>query len=124
MVATAATYFVAAMLYLDLFSTFEPAYMATNRAYYAWYAVAILEIAIVTLISSHWKIISPKSTHLVQRMSLLTLIILGEGTMGLAKTFRSIVKAGAFAFTGSTVGNIACAILVLHLVCKCTSLVA
>jgi low temperature requirement protein LtrA len=43
--------------------------------------VAVFEIATNIVISSNWKAVTFKGTHLVQRMSLLTLIILGEGVM-------------------------------------------
>lgn len=32
-------------------------------------------------VSSYWKLVTFEGSHLVQRMSLLTLIILGEGVM-------------------------------------------
>ena len=43
--------------------------------------VAVFEIATNIVISSLWKVVTFKGTHLVQRMSLLTLIVLGEGVM-------------------------------------------
>jgi low temperature requirement protein LtrA len=45
-----------------------------NRSFYV---VAVFEILANILISSFWKVVTFKGTHLVQRMSLLTLIILG-----------------------------------------------
>ena len=49
--------------------------------YRSFYVIAVFEIATNIMISSKWKVVTFKDTHLVQRMSLLTLIILGEGVM-------------------------------------------
>jgi hypothetical protein len=43
--------------------------------------IAVFEIATNIVISSLWKVATFKGTRFVQRMSLLTLIILGEGVM-------------------------------------------
>ncbi|KAK4547471.1 hypothetical protein LTR36_001127 [Oleoguttula mirabilis] len=116
MLLTAATYFVAAMIYLGLFFTFRPDGDAENHTYITWYVVAVLETVIATTVSSVWRVISFKGTHLVQRMSLLTLIILGEGVMALAEKCQVIVKSGVFQFTASIIGNIISAILILYFV--------
>jgi len=52
-----------------------------STGYRSFYVIAIFEIATNIVISSKWKVVTFKGTHLVQRMSLLTLIILGEGVM-------------------------------------------
>ena len=52
-----------------------------STGYRSFYVIAIFEIATNIVISSKWKVATFKGTHLVQRMSLLTLIILGEGVM-------------------------------------------
>lgn len=41
----------------------------------AWYVIAVVETCVNIAVSSKWKVVSFKGTHLVQRMSLLTLII-------------------------------------------------
>ncbi|KAF2214923.1 hypothetical protein CERZMDRAFT_19998, partial [Cercospora zeae-maydis SCOH1-5] len=88
-----------------------------HHTYRIWYVVAILETVIATTISSIWRNISFKGTHLVQRMSLLTLIILGEGVIALASKSQRIVQSeGALQFTASTVANIFCAVLILYFI--------
>lgn len=52
----AATYFIAAMIYLGLFFTFSED--AENHTYIAWYVVAILETIFATAVSSIWRVIS------------------------------------------------------------------
>ena len=42
-----------------------------------------------------WRIISFKYTHLVERLQLLTLIIIGEGIIGMVKSVACIVKGQA-----------------------------
>lgn len=81
----AGTYFIAAIIYLGIFWSFHPVEEGSDHTYVAWYVVAILETIVATTVSSIWRNISFKGTHLIQRMSLLTLIILGEGVMGLAE---------------------------------------
>jgi low temperature requirement protein LtrA len=49
-----------------------------SHVYLIWYVVAVLETAFNIAVSSRWKVMSFKGTHLVQRMSLLTLIICKE----------------------------------------------
>ncbi|KAF7195204.1 hypothetical protein HII31_03410 [Pseudocercospora fuligena] len=111
-----ATYWTAAMVYLGLFFTFYHGRKDENHTYLTWYAIAITETAVVTFISSKWRIISFKHTHLVQRMSLLTLIILGEGIMGLAKACQKISKISIFHFWPSVIGAIICAVLILYFI--------
>ncbi|KAF2221170.1 hypothetical protein BDZ85DRAFT_222429, partial [Elsinoe ampelina] len=108
----AGTEFIAALVYFGLYFAFH---MLHSNAYLTWYGVAFLETAICTAVSSIWRTISFKGTHLVQRMSLLTLIILGEGIIGLSKKCQSIVKGQIFGFTSSTIANIACCVLFIYL---------
>jgi low temperature requirement protein LtrA len=67
-----------------------------NRAIYSvWYIVMILESAGVIVISCIWRMLSFKKTHLMERMSLLTLIVIGEGAIGVTKTVsRMMGKSG------------------------------
>ena len=86
-----------------------------NHTYYTWYGLAVLEALIVTGISMKWRNVSYEGTHIVERMSLLTLIILGEGVISIAKAVQYITYAdGAFSFTGSVAGEIVCAVLILY----------
>jgi len=59
-------------------------------SYIGFYVVAIFEIAINIVVSSNWKSVTFKGTHLVQRLSLLTLIILGEGVMTLIERVTTV----------------------------------
>lgn len=81
------------------------------------YIVAILETVFVTAVSSIWRQIAFKGTPLVERMSLLTLIILGEGAIAIAKACQNVAYSdGAFQFTGTTIAQIVCATLNLYFI--------
>ncbi|KXT17759.1 hypothetical protein AC579_3643 [Pseudocercospora musae] len=110
----AGTYFIAAIIYLGIFWSFRPVEEGLDHTYIAWYVVAILETIVATTVSSIWRNISFKGTHLIQRMSLLTLIILGEGTNLFFKCQRIVHSEGALSFTASTVGNILSAVAIYY----------
>ncbi|KAI9689684.1 MAG: hypothetical protein M1820_010084 [Bogoriella megaspora] len=103
---------VAAFAYLGLSFAFK--YESTGpHAYIGWYVISVAETALTTAVSSSWRQVSFKGTHMVQRMSLLTLIILGEGIIGLTKSITYIVKNDNV-FTSAIIGNIAAAVLVIY----------
>lgn len=107
----AGTEVVAAAIYGFLVFAFRGEHA---NAYITWYVVAFLETVICTAVSSIWRSISFKGTHLVQRMSLLTLIILGEGVMGLAEKTQNLVVAEMFPLTGTTISDMACVVMILY----------
>jgi low temperature requirement protein LtrA len=76
-----------------------------SNVYIAWYVIALSETVLTVTVSCHWRIISFKGTHMVQRMSLLTLIILGEGIIVICKSISKIVK-NDYLWTVSVVGQI------------------
>jgi hypothetical protein len=59
-----------------------------------------------------WRIISFKYTHLVERLQLLTLIIIGEGIIGMVKSVASITK-GQTSNNMSEIGTVIAAVLLL-----------
>ena len=67
------------MVYLGLFWTFHLNSDGENHTYIVWYVIALLETLLATSVSVVWRNLSFQGTHLVERMSLLTLIIFGEG---------------------------------------------
>lgn len=81
------------------------------------YVVAVAETILVTAVSMTWKQLSFKDTHLVERMTLLTLIILGEGAIAVAKAVQDITFSdGLFSFRGPVAGIILCATLNLYFI--------
>jgi low temperature requirement protein LtrA len=97
-------------------------------AYRGFYVIAVFEIATNIAISSNWKAVTFKGTHLVQRMSLLTLIILGEGVMTIVQRITTVrlllyvtdwnltllqIVSNENAWNGQTIGTIVAAISIL-----------
>jgi len=64
---------IAAIIYLGLSFAFSTE--STINAYIAWYVVAVLEVGSNIAIAGRWHILSFKETHLVERMTCLTLIV-------------------------------------------------
>lgn len=52
----------------------------------AWYIILGIEITAVIIVSATWRVLSFRHTHLVERVGLLTLIVMGEGILGLLKS--------------------------------------
>ncbi|KAF2028562.1 hypothetical protein EK21DRAFT_101735 [Setomelanomma holmii] len=84
-----------------------------SNVYIAWYIIAISETILTVTVSCVWRIISFKGTHMVQRMSLLTLIILGEGIIVICKSISKIVK-NEYLWTLSVVGQIVAAVWCIY----------
>jgi low temperature requirement protein LtrA len=84
-----------------------------SNAYIAWYIIALCETVLTVGVSCFFRVISFKGTHMVQRMSLLTLIILGEGIIVICKSISKIVK-NDYLWTASVVGQIIAATLIIY----------
>jgi hypothetical protein len=84
-----------------------------SNAYIAWYVIGLSETLITVCVSCIWRVISFKGTHMVQRMSLLTLIILGEGIIVICKSISKIVK-NEFLWTAAVVGQVVAAVLIIY----------
>jgi len=64
---------IAAIIYLGLSFAFSTE--STINAYIAWYIVALFEVGSNIAIAGKWHILSFEETHLVERMTCLTLIV-------------------------------------------------
>jgi low temperature requirement protein LtrA len=74
----------------------------TNRSVYAvWWVVQLFEAIIIITVSCKWRNLSFKATHLVERMGLLTLIVIGEGAIGVTKTVAKLMGKGGPSVDGS-----------------------
>ncbi|KAF2491319.1 hypothetical protein BU16DRAFT_425787, partial [Lophium mytilinum] len=109
------SYLVAAILYGALSTAFpkDSETPTTSNVYIAWYVIAVGETLLTTAVSCYWRVISFKGTHLIQRMSLLTLIILGEGIIVICKAISYIVK-NEYPFDSSVTGQIVSSILIIY----------
>ena len=98
--------FVSAMIFLGTTFGFSvagdsfPIEKHGPQTYIAYYIVVCIEATAVITISCIWRVVSFKHTHLVERIGLLTLIIMGEGIIGMTKSVSLILQNSA-----STSGN-------------------
>jgi low temperature requirement protein LtrA len=84
-----------------------------SDAYIAWYVIGLSETIITVAVSCIWRVVSFKGTHMVQRMSLLTLIILGEGIIVVCKSISKIIK-NDYLWTAAVVGQVIASILIIY----------
>ncbi|KAJ4369717.1 hypothetical protein N0V83_005480 [Neocucurbitaria cava] len=89
------------------------AVMQPSSVYIAWYIIGLSETVLTVAVSCVWRVVSFKGTHMVQRMSLLTLIILGEGIIVICKSISRIVK-NDYLWTAPVVGQIIAAVLIIY----------
>ncbi|OAQ79461.1 low temperature requirement A [Purpureocillium lilacinum] len=100
----------AAFIYLGVsFASTE-----TDHAYRALYVVAVAEMVVNIGVASQWRVVSFKGTHLIERMSLLTLYILGEGVIDVLKSVTKISQAQDY-WTAGNIGTLLGAILTIYL---------
>ncbi|KAJ5172834.1 hypothetical protein N7492_005427 [Penicillium capsulatum] len=85
------------------------------HAYIAWYIIAVLEVGVNLGVAAGWEAMSFKKTQIVERMSCLTLIILGEGIIGLTRTIVKVENFDA-TFTAADIGGIISAVMLLYFV--------
>ncbi|KAK1245982.1 hypothetical protein MKX07_005051 [Trichoderma sp. CBMAI-0711] len=86
----------------------------------SWYIGAITEIVIHLGLSSI-KALSLSDTHLSERMNLLTLIILGEGAIIIARNIQTVVKNTFLKNSGNMwspalIGVVTCAVALIYFV--------
>lgn len=88
-------FFAAGGIFMGMSVAFTETVAMTSRAIFAiWWLVMFLEGIVIITISCKWRMLSFKATHLVERMGLLTLIVIGEGAIGITKTVAKILGKG------------------------------
>lgn len=80
-----------------------------------WYAIIGIEACAIIGISMSWRILSFIHTHLVERLSLLSLIIMGEGIIGLVKSTSYSIQ-GMHVSIWAEGGIVGCGILLIYLI--------
>lgn len=78
----------AAIIYLGIVFGFQD---YNTYVYVAWYVVSVLEVLATVGLSLRWKVLSFKGTHLINRMAMLTFIMIGEGVIVVATGVGKIV---------------------------------
>ncbi|KAF2749028.1 hypothetical protein M011DRAFT_322292 [Sporormia fimetaria CBS 119925] len=87
-------YAVAAVGFGVMMPSFRQEEAAHTAIYAVWYIIMLIESVAVITISCFWRMLSFKKTHLMERMSLLTLIVIGEGAIGITKTVSRMMGSG------------------------------
>ncbi|KAF2465861.1 uncharacterized protein BDR25DRAFT_269450 [Lindgomyces ingoldianus] len=106
-------YVAAAAVFAAMTPAFREKEQSHRHIYLVWYAVMLLEAIGVIAISCCWRMLSFKKTHLMERMSLLTLIVIGEGAIGVTKTVSRLMGKSGLDVEGCFL--IMCIIMVLVL---------
>ena len=105
------TLFVAAMIYLGLYFSFSPS--SSDNGLIAWYVCIGFEAIVIFLVSGKTKFLSFRRTAIVERLGLLTLIILGEGIIGMCGSIRRVGSDKIF--NPDVIGMIICSV---GIICK------
>lgn len=88
------TYVTATGVFGGMIPFYQPNAKPPQSLYMIWYAIMIAEAIVIITISCCWRMLSFKKTHLMERMSLLTIIVIGEGAIGVTKTVGRIMSKG------------------------------
>lgn len=80
-----------------------------------WYGVICFEACAIIAIAIFWRILSFKHTHLVERVGLLSLIIMGEGIIGLVKSTSYTIQGTSISIWQESL-IVAAAILLIYLI--------
>ncbi|KAH7024376.1 uncharacterized protein B0I36DRAFT_161900 [Microdochium trichocladiopsis] len=85
-----ASHLVAASIYLGVSFTFHDS--SNSQAYNAFYVVMAFEAVVQLGLSYVYSVLSFEGTHLAERMSFLTMFILGQGAMVIMDSVVNVVK--------------------------------
>ena len=104
------TMFTTAMIFLGLYFAFPG--KNGNRIPDVWYVMIGFEALVILFVSGQAKFLSLRRTCLVERLGLLTLIILGEGVIGLTASLKNVRTSNGF--PPDVIGNIICAVVIIY----------
>lgn len=107
-----------AVIYLAV--SFLSVHEASSVVAVSWYIGAVVEVTIHLGLSS-LKALSLCDTHLSERMNLLTLIILGEGAIIIARNIQTVVKNTFLKNSGdiwsaALIGVVTCAVALIYFI--------
>ncbi|KAM5348005.1 hypothetical protein ACJ41O_007829 [Fusarium nematophilum] len=104
--------FIAAMIYLGITFRFQH---GNSSVFIAWYVIAGAEVFLTFAVAYFYPVLSFTGTHLMKRLSLLTVIVLGDGIIIIATSVVTIVKS-TDAWTSQTIGIVAAATATVYFV--------
>ncbi|PHH70531.1 hypothetical protein CDD80_5951 [Ophiocordyceps camponoti-rufipedis] len=106
-------HFSAAVIYLGL--TFGFRGDVKSQDFIVWYFISAAEAMLTVLLSNLYPVLSFTKTHLIKRLTLLTVIIIGDGIIQVAREVVTIVK-NPDAWDGVTIGLVTAAVATIYFV--------
>ncbi|KAK0714478.1 hypothetical protein B0H67DRAFT_489085 [Lasiosphaeris hirsuta] len=103
---------VTAIIYLGVAFAFQD---GNSSLFSVWYIFTGVEMVFTVGFSMRWKVLSFYGTHLVNRMSLLTYIFMGEGIITVLSAVTKIVL-NANSWSSATIGNVTAGISTLYII--------
>lgn len=107
------TMFVAAMVFLGLSFFFKRPNGV--RIIDGWYVTLGIEAAVILFVSGRTSFLNFRRTNIIERLGLLTLIILGEGIMGLGEQVSKINDADGV-FSSDVIGLIVSSTAIIYFI--------
>ncbi|KAK9489858.1 hypothetical protein V1508DRAFT_426712, partial [Lipomyces doorenjongii] len=109
------TSFISAMIFLGLFWSFNPSRPGNaGHGIIGWYFTLAAEAFTILLASGQVRFMSFRHTPMVERLGLLTLIILGEGVIGLCGAINKV--GSSLHFTSDIIGQIVSAVSIVYFI--------
>jgi hypothetical protein len=108
------TMYIAATIFLGLAFGFKKN-ANTMRFVEGWYVTMAMEVAVILFVSGRTSFLNFRRTNIIERLGLLTLIILGEGIMGLGEQVNKINNADAV-FSSDIIGLIVSSVLIIYFI--------
>ncbi|KAH7160951.1 hypothetical protein EDB81DRAFT_332783 [Dactylonectria macrodidyma] len=104
--------FVASMVYLGITFRFRH---GNSQVYLAWYIISAAEIVLTFGLATVFPVLSFTGTHLMKRMSTMTILFLGDGVVIVAQSVVTIVKSPD-AWDSQTIGIVTAAAATIYCV--------
>ncbi|OAA32178.1 hypothetical protein AAL_01510 [Moelleriella libera RCEF 2490] len=86
-----------------------------SRVFVTWYVISALEAVATLAISYFWPVMGFSQTHLIKRMTLLTVMMLGDGLVNIAKEIVIIVKSSV-GWSADTIGAVTAGVATIYFV--------
>lgn len=102
--------FTSAMLFLGMSFTFTRT--SSQRVLIGWYIIVACEALAISMISGQVSFLSFRATVIVERLGLLTLIVLGEGIIGMCEAINKIGSDNIY--SSDIIGTIICSVGILY----------
>lgn len=110
MTAHMAVLFSSAMLFLGMSFAFTKT--SSENVLIGWYLIVALEALAISIISGTVPFLSFKATVIVERLGLLTLIVIGEGIIGMCEAINKVGSDNIY--SADIIGTIICSVGILY----------